>query len=136
MKIFFSILFFFFKLPCLSKSGNRNHLPVSTTRCRRAFKYTYNQPESQYPQDYVINQNYPNTFNPSTVITFNLPIQSRVILKVYDILGKEVSTLIDSDLSAGEHFAVFNAANLSSGIYFYQFISGSVNEVKKMMLLK
>lgn len=102
----------------------------------RAFKYPYDQPESQYPESYVLNQNYPNPFNPSTVITFNIPQQSRVSIKVYDMLGREVSILANNDFSAGEHYVQFNAQNLSSGVYFYNLVSGSFSETKKMVLLK
>ncbi len=102
----------------------------------RAFKYPYDQPESQYPESYILNQNYPNPFNPSTVITFNIPQQSRVSLKVYDMLGREVSVLANNDFSAGEHYVQFNAENLSSGVYFYNLVSGSFSETKKMVLLK
>ena len=102
----------------------------------RAFKFPYDQPESQYPNSYVLNQNYPNPFNPSTVITFNIPQQSRVSIKVYDMIGREVATLANSDFSAGEHYVQFNAGNLSSGVYFYNLVSGSFTETKKMVLLK
>lgn len=102
----------------------------------RAFKFPYDQPESQYPESYVLNQNYPNPFNPSTVITFNIPQQSRVSIKVYDTIGREVATLANGDFSAGEHFVQFDAVNLASGVYFYNFVSGGFSETKKMVLLK
>ncbi|MCB0722533.1 MAG: aryl-sulfate sulfotransferase [Ignavibacteriae bacterium] len=102
----------------------------------RSFKQTFNQPDSPYPDDYVLNQNYPNPFNPSTVITFNIPRQTKVSLKVYDILGRVVSVLINSDLSAGEHYAQFNGSNLTSGVYFYNLVTDTYSETKKMILLK
>ena len=70
------------------------------------------------------------------MITFNIPQQSRVSIKVYDMIGREVATLANSDFSAGEHFVQFNAVNLSSGVYFYNLVSGSFSETRKMVLLK
>ncbi len=67
-----------------------------------------------------LEQNYPNPFNPSTVISYQLPATSKVTLKVYNILGKEVVTLINEELSAGLHQVEFDARGLSSGVYFYQ----------------
>ena len=81
-------------------------------------------------------QNYPNPFNPSTNIKFDLKEDSYVTLTVYNIIGQKVAELINSDLSAGFHNVIFNAVNLSSGIYFYKLKAGSYSSVKKMELLK
>jgi hypothetical protein len=88
------------------------------------------------PASYVLNQNYPNPFNPSTVIRYALPEGGPVSLKVYNLLGQEVQTLVDGMEAAGTHTVVFNARSLASGIYFYRLTSHSFTEVKKMMLMK
>lgn len=88
------------------------------------------------PKDYTLMQNYPNPFNPSTKIRFSLPQSSFTRLAVYDILGKELVTLVNGELSAGQHEVEFNAAHLASGIYFYRITSGRFTACKKLMLLK
>ncbi len=88
------------------------------------------------PQEYSLDQNFPNPFNPSTVIRFSVPNDEFVTLKVYDMLGREVSTLTNGFLSAGKYTATFNASSLASGAYFYILQAGQVREVKRMMLLK
>lgn len=86
--------------------------------------------------NYSIDQNYPNPFNPSTEIKFNLPIQSHVLIEVYNILGKKVLSLIDQKLPAGNHQIIFNGDELSSGIYYYRFNAADFLSTKKMILLK
>jgi hypothetical protein len=86
--------------------------------------------------NYNIFQNYPNPFNPVTTIKFSIANEDRVTLKIYDILGREVRTLIDKDLKPGEYQAEFNSEELASGVYIYRITSGSYNSVKKMQLLK
>ena len=95
------------------------------------------------PQEYVLEQNYPNPFNPITTIKFNIPILGKVknvlgnvALKVYDILGKEVATLVNEQKSAGSYEIQFDATNLSSGIYYYQLRAGSFEKTKKLLLMK
>ncbi|MCK9408871.1 MAG: T9SS type A sorting domain-containing protein, partial [Bacteroidetes bacterium] len=85
---------------------------------------------------YTLDQNYPNPFNPTTAINYTLPNPGNVLLKVYDALGKEVVTLVNSHQESGRYSVEFDASNLSSGIYLYKLTSGSYTEVKKMMLLK
>ncbi len=85
---------------------------------------------------YYLEQNYPNPFNPSTTISFSLPATEFVTLKVYNAIGKEVKTLVSSELVKGTYNINFDAAGLSSGMYFYRLESGSNFQVKKMMLLK
>jgi hypothetical protein len=91
---------------------------------------------SGLPREFVLAQNYPNPFNPSTTIQYELPVGSNVTLSVYDVLGKEVATLVNGNIEAGVHSVQFNAANISSGIYFYMLRTGSFVENKKMMFLK
>ncbi len=88
------------------------------------------------PSDYVLFQNYPNPFNPKTIIKYQIPELSFVTLKVYDVLGNEVATLVNEVLRAGEYKVEFNAGGLTSGIYFYQLIAGNLVQSKKMVLLK
>ena len=86
--------------------------------------------------DFNLFQNYPNPFNPSTIINYSIPYQSKVSLVVYDALGRVVNTLVNEEKSAGNHTAELNAANLSSGIYFYQIRAGEFIQTKKMVLLR
>ncbi|MEZ4690396.1 MAG: YCF48-related protein [Ignavibacteria bacterium] len=86
--------------------------------------------------DYVLFQNYPNPFNPNTKIEFELPKNENVKLIIYDLLGREVNTLVNDNLSAGKHEAVFDGLNLSSGIYFYKLETENFSQTKRMILLK
>ncbi len=88
------------------------------------------------PKKFTLSQNYPNPFNPSTKISFNLLSKSFVSLKVYDLIGREVSTIVSEELSAGNHSCQWNAANVPSGIYFYRLQAGSFSETKKLVLLR
>lgn len=91
---------------------------------------------TKVPDKYNLFQNYPNPFNPSTRIKFAIDKSSPVQLTVYDILGREVAKLVDEKLSAGNYEVIFNADNLSSGIYFYRLTAGSFTDTKKMVVLK
>ncbi|MFA6469875.1 MAG: T9SS type A sorting domain-containing protein [Bacteroidota bacterium] len=88
------------------------------------------------PNMFALEQNYPNPFNPSTVISYQLPVNSHVTLKVFDVIGREVATLVNEVKEAGRYSATFDAAKLSSGIYFAQLQSGDKIQLKKMLLLK
>jgi hypothetical protein len=91
----------------------------------------------EIPGSYRLLQNYPNPFNPTTMIRFELPKNINVSLRVYDITGKEVATLINNQiLSAGTKEFDFNGANLGSGIYFYTLKAGDFTQTKKMLLVK
>lgn len=85
---------------------------------------------------YKLDQNYPNPFNPSTFISFVLPQAENVLLKVFDVLGNEVATLVSEFKQAGEYSIEFNGSNLSSGIYFYQIFAGDFSQTKKFVLIK
>jgi len=88
------------------------------------------------PLKFALNQNYPNPFNPSTTIEFSLPNSALVTLKVYDLLGREVATLIAEKLNAGSYKYDFNAENLSSGVYLYKIEAGNYVDIRKMILLQ
>ncbi len=88
------------------------------------------------PKEFILTQNYPNPFNPSTKISWQTPTRSWQTLKVYDILGKEIITLVDEEKSAGNYEVNFTAQGLSSGIYFYTLRSGNAIETKSMLLVK
>ena len=88
------------------------------------------------PKTFALLQNYPNPFNPSTVITYNIPQQSNVSLKIYDILGKEIATLVNEQKAAGSYNVQFDAGKLSSGVYIYSIQAGDFMESKKMLLMK
>jgi hypothetical protein len=86
--------------------------------------------------EFVLHQNYPNPFNPSTTIEFTLPKAEFTSLKVYNILGKEVSTLISKKLNQGNHTYQFDGKNLASGVYYYRLEAGNYVETRKMIYLK
>ncbi|MDZ7766501.1 MAG: S8 family serine peptidase [Melioribacteraceae bacterium] len=90
----------------------------------------------EIPLEYNLSQNYPNPFNPSTIIEYSVPQNEYVSIKVYDLLGRDVATLVNETKSAGTYKVNFDGRNLSSGIYFYKINAGSFNTVRKMMLLK
>jgi hypothetical protein len=88
------------------------------------------------PTAFSLRQNYPNPFNPSTTINFDMPKDGFVTLKVYNTSGKEVASLVNETRAAGYHTVSFNAANLSSGVYYYRLESEGVSKVMKMALIK
>ncbi len=87
-------------------------------------------------QTFALYQDYPNPFNPTTVISYQLPVSSVVTLKVYDVLGREVKTLVSERQTAGIHSITFNAGNLPSGVYFYRLQAGSFTQTRKLTLIK
>jgi hypothetical protein len=88
------------------------------------------------PTNFHISQNYPNPFNPTTRINFSLPNSEFTILKVYNILGKEVAELVSTKLQQGSHTYTFDGSNLASGIYYYELVAGDYREVRKMLLVR
>jgi hypothetical protein len=88
------------------------------------------------PKSHALNQNYPNPFNPSTTIRIDVPFQQRVSLKIFDILGRELLTLIDKKMDAGSHAVQFDASTLSAGMYLVRYQGDGFSDVKKMMLVK
>ena len=102
------------------------------------FKYYVlsNEVNVGVPEKYFLSQNYPNPFNPSTVISYHLPSAGFTGIKIYDITGKEVMSLVNEVQQAGYYNVTFTAAGLTSGIYFYKIQSGNFSQVKKAMLVK
>jgi hypothetical protein len=92
--------------------------------------------ESQPIKEFHLSQNYPNPFNPSTKISWQSPVSSHQTLKVYDVLGNEIATLVNEEKPAGNYEVEFNASMLSSGIYFYKLQAGSFVETKKIVLIR
>ncbi|MGB9774211.1 MAG: T9SS type A sorting domain-containing protein, partial [Bacteroidota bacterium] len=87
----------------------------------------------EIPGSFALEQNYPNPFNPSTTISFDVPKQSHLRLAIYDVLGREVKTLVDEEKNPGRYSVTFDASNLPSGVYLYRLEAGSFSEVRKMV---
>jgi photosystem II stability/assembly factor-like uncharacterized protein len=94
------------------------------------------QPSIEVPTRFSVSQNYPNPFNPTTVINYQLPVNSAVTLKIYDVLGRKVAALVNGRQNAGYYNTTFNGANLPSGVYFYRLEAGTYHDTKKLLLLK
>jgi hypothetical protein len=92
--------------------------------------------EQNTPLKYELSQNYPNPFNPVTRISYSIAENTKVKLSVFDILGKEIKTLVNEKQSAGNYEVIFNASDLPSGVYFCQLLTEKFNETKRMILLK
>ena len=105
----------------------RSHLGEATTSVRE---------NSYQPKSFSLSQNYPNPFNPLTIFNFQLPISSDVTLKVYNIFGSEVATIVNEHLQAGNYAREWNAENFPSGMYFYRMTAGKYSETKRLLLLK
>ena len=88
------------------------------------------------PTEFGLRQNYPNPFNPVTTIVFSVPEQVKVSLRVYDMLGRELETLIDDVVSPGEYHATFDGAKYASGTYLYRLVAGNFAQTRRMSLLK
>lgn len=88
------------------------------------------------PKDYVLGQNFPNPFNPTTEISFGVPKDGHVTLVVYDMLGRRVATLVDDEVPAGFHTVSWNASGKASGVYIYRLAAGNTVQVKRMILMK
>jgi hypothetical protein len=121
--------------------GNLSHVSNNQTWYRWTAKLTEHAtavPENTVvlPGQYSILQNYPNPFNPATTIEYQLKTQSRVNISIYDVLGREITTLIDEQQPAGEHRVTWNAADIPSGVYFCRIHVGNFNQQKKMVLVK
>lgn len=102
-----------------------------------AFEYSdVVEVEVRAPKQFVVYQNYPNPFNPTTNISYEIPVKSNVVIKVYDVLGSEVAVLLNEEKLPGRYQVEFKASHLPSGIYFYSINAGEYKSIKKMILLK
>jgi uncharacterized lipoprotein YddW (UPF0748 family) len=110
-----------------------NESPASA---RLTLTVTGVEDEQFIPAHYALSQNFPNPFNPVTTLSFTLSQQHHTTLKVYDMLGREIATVVDDVLDAGTHRFNFNGSNLASGVYLYRIFSGTFTETKKMVLQK
>jgi hypothetical protein len=97
---------------------------------------TQDNTDQNIPKNFELGQNFPNPFNPATKIVYGIPTDCHVSLKVYDILGKLVETLVDNFENMGYHSIEFNASKLTSGIYFYKITAGNFISTKKMIVIK
>jgi hypothetical protein len=88
------------------------------------------------PETYKLYQNYPNPFNPTTIISYQLPVSSNVTLKIFDILGREVATIVDEFRKAGYYKEVWDASNYASGVYFYKIAYNKFTSIKKLAVVK
>ena len=88
------------------------------------------------PKAFTLSQNYPNPFNPSTTIRYSLTTKSNVTLRIYNILGQQVESLVNMEQGAGSYVVQYNASRLSTGVYFYELRAGDYRDIKKMLLLK
>ncbi|MGE5411342.1 MAG: choice-of-anchor Q domain-containing protein [Clostridiales bacterium] len=120
----------------ISPTGNKAQYQLGSLSASNSLATLNNDNTNAMPSEYELSQNYPNPFNPSTTINFTVIQNSFVSLKVYDILGKEVATLVNSALEPGSYSVNFNAANLSSGTYIYQIKANDFIMSKKMTIAK
>jgi len=93
-------------------------------------------PAGTIPHEYTLSQNFPNPFNPSTVIRYAIPVKSHVLLTVHNLLGQVVATLINQDEEAGFHEIRFEAGTLASGVYLYRLEAGKFVETRKLTLVR
>ncbi|MEO8210730.1 MAG: T9SS type A sorting domain-containing protein [bacterium] len=115
-------------------SGNR----LKQVDFNRNFEYPnlMDKAEVEVPSKFELSQNFPNPFNPSTTINFDMPIDGFVSLKIFNSSGKEVATLLNESRTSGYHSVNFDASNLSSGIYYYKLETNNFSKVMKMALIK
>ncbi len=102
-------------------------------------KFEYSQVielKNNLSKEYILEQNYPNPFNPTTVISYSIPTASHVSVKVFDVLGNTITTLVNKTQAIGSYKVNFNASELSNGIYFYKISANEFTSIKKMMLIK
>jgi hypothetical protein len=136
------------------KATNSMHLQMSVTYTQGDGKYAANgiyilsalsvvrtsirgnDGDAAAAKDFVLQQNYPNPFNPSTAIRYSLPQSAAVTLKIFNLTGQEVATLVHQQQTAGEHTVSWNAEKLASGVYMYRLQAGEFVQAKKMVLLR
>lgn len=134
---FFKLRFDGSKLPSLTKGYERKYI-IEVKGYYTSYKSNLqNKAIVELPKQYSLSQNYPNPFNPTTKINFELPKNSQVTLIIYDILGREVTKLVNNEFKQAGRYAIdFNAQNYASGVYFYRIEAGTFVQAKKMVLVK
>jgi hypothetical protein len=122
----------------LSSNSNSNAVAIYLVRAYISLEPTdvVEEKGSGIPTKYSLSQNFPNPFNPVTKIRYQIPVSGFVTLKVYDMLGNEVSSLVNEEKSAGEYTVSFDGSRLASGVYFYKLTQGSFTDTKKLILMK
>ena len=121
----------------LAGQGDRmlkQEIPLSSTLPTRLTRV--NKSGTDLPGEFKLEQNYPNPFNPTTQINYSVPKNGFVTLKVYDILGQEVTTLFSGVQHVGNYVATFDGSKLASGVYFYKLLSENISITKKLLLMK
>ncbi len=129
---------YFLEVTAVSVTGESNTVwfPHIIDNVGPSIPTTVNGPSEGVPKRFVLRQNYPNPFNPSTTIRFALPQATHVTLKVFDVLGREVATLVDERRPAGRHAVVFDAGGLPSGVYFVRLSAGAFVRTRKAVLVR
>ncbi|MBK7104439.1 MAG: T9SS type A sorting domain-containing protein [Ignavibacteriae bacterium] len=126
----------YYKISALDVNGNSSGFSSIVWIEARLLKEVIAQDISSKPNEFNLRANYPNPFNPTTTITYEIPYSSKVNLNIYDIQGNMVAKLVDESKSAGVHSIQFNASNIPSGVYFYKLTAGNNSDMKKMLFLK
>jgi hypothetical protein len=121
-----------FDVPPLAENKKRDFILVSHGQ----YEHLTTSVTTQKPISYALEQNHPNPFNPMTIVNYQLPADNYVTLKVYNVVGKEIATLVDGFESAGYKSVTFDASNLPSGVYYYRLQAGKFSDVKKMLLIR
>lgn len=116
--------------------AEQNNLSLGTVEVCQAYLTRTEKSINSIPTEYALYQNYPNPFNPSTTIKFSIPRSDFVALKIFDALGKEVSSVLSKQMAAGTHTVKWNGSGLAGGIYFYRLTTGDFSQTKKLLLLK
>ncbi|MFN0158130.1 MAG: choice-of-anchor J domain-containing protein [Bacteroidota bacterium] len=115
--------------------GNSDFIGLDAVQVRRGLATSINEHDPA-PASLHLDQNYPNPFNPSTTISYQLSTGNHITLKVYDVLGREVVSLVDAHMEAGQHSVQLDGGTIASGMYFYKLVAGEYTEVRKMVLMK
>jgi hypothetical protein len=118
--------------PVSIRGNGQTQIPEEGSRI--SLKLASSGPE--LPKQFVLRQNYPNPFNPSTVIRYELPVKSNVTLKVYNLLGEEVATLVEEPEEAGYKSVTWDAGMSPSGVYFYRLSAGTFTQTNKLLVVK
>ncbi len=119
-----------------SNDYNTNFTPVNSCIVIATIFIDDVKDENVTPDKFELNQNYPNPFNPNTTISYQIPNNCMVTLKIYDVLGKEITTLVDGYKTAGKYSVTFDGSKLASGMYIYQMNAGNFTNTKKLVLMK